>query len=179
MIKTIITLLVVGGIAYGGYYYFQSKQTMTSAVTPSAQEEQAQVSKKEEMTTVKTFEDYLKTGSYSCTVTQDIGVAQTQGTVFIDNGKMRGDFNSTVQGMNVNTSLVVKEGYTYTWTSLAPIGFKTPLVKGASASSTASTSGTYGIDTKKIGSYNCVPWTADASKFTLPTSVTFKDTPKP
>jgi hypothetical protein len=175
MIKTIISLLVVGAVAYGGYYYWQTRDLAAPEVATPAPSEQVVADAKEETAKPKTFEDYLKTGSYKCTVTQDVGVAQTQGIVFIDNGKIRGDFDSTVQSVKVNTSLIAKEGYVYTWTSLAPIGFKTALVKGVAATSSASTSGTYGIDTKKIGSYDCVSWIVDLSKFVLPTSVTFKD----
>lgn len=125
------------------------------------------------------FSEFVKQGgSYQCTVNQyiDAGMSQTtQGTVFIDSGKVRGDFATKIQGMSIDTSFIVRDGFAYTWTSMTSMGFKSPVTVGANASgSTGATSGTYTWNAQQIGDYDCKPWTTDASKFTLPTSITFK-----
>lgn len=122
------------------------------------------------------FSEFMKQGgSYKCTVTQTVATMTTNGIVFIDSGKVKADFAVSVAGQSINTSMIVRDGYTYTWTSTMPTkGFKTKIV-ATSGDSSASPKGTITWDGSQIGDYSCEPWTADASVFTLPTTVTFTE----
>ncbi len=122
------------------------------------------------------FEMFTKQGgSYQCSVTQylDQGMTQTtQGKVFLDNGKIRGDYATQVQGMNIDSSVIVKDGFAYAWTSMSKTGYKIA-IKPVEGDNVATASGSYGWNTQQIGDYDCDPWTPDASKFTPPASITF------
>jgi hypothetical protein len=48
-------------------------------------------------------------------------------------------------------------------------------VKDTSGTVNAGSTGTYSWNADQIGDYNCIPWKADASKFVVPTSITFKE----
>ncbi len=122
------------------------------------------------------FSELVKQGgAYSCTVHQYVANTDTQGSVYISGGNMRGEFSTAVQGMTIGTSFIVRDGYSYTWSSLAPTrGFKVAVAKSAAqGDSSAPASGTFSFNADQIGDYNCVAWTPDASKFAIPSSVTF------
>ncbi len=124
------------------------------------------------------FSDFAKQGgSYKCTVTQyiDQGMTQsTEGTVYLDGGKIRGEYSTKVQGMSIDTSVIVRDGFAYTWTSMSPTGYKIA-VKDQAGDTNASANGSYSWNDKMIGDYNCESWSADQSKFAVPTSVTFQE----
>jgi hypothetical protein len=124
------------------------------------------------------FSEFAKHGgSYKCTVTQylDAGMTQsTQGTVYLDGGKIRGEYATKVQGMNIDTSVIVRDGFAYTWTSMMPNGYKIA-VNQTAGDTGAAASGAYSWNDKMIGDYNCVTWAVDQSKFTLPSGVTFQE----
>lgn len=80
----------------------------------------------------------------------------------MDGGKIRGDFTATMNGQTVNTSFIGVDGYMYTWSDMLPQGMK---VKAESA---GGTSGGEGIDPATPVEYACEFWSADQSKFTLP-----------
>lgn len=125
------------------------------------------------------FSELLKQGgSYQCTVDQYVGEMVSKGTVFIDKDRIRGEFATAVQGMNINTSMIVRDGFTYTWTSAMPTkGFKAKVVEvvGGDAVVDTGTSGTYSFNATQIGDYNCADWNVDESKFALPAGVTFTE----
>ncbi|MEY4602345.1 MAG: hypothetical protein RL292_286 [Candidatus Parcubacteria bacterium] len=128
-----------------------------------------------------TFSELLKQGgSYRCTVNQYVQNIESKGVVFIDKDRIRGDFSTQTQGMNIDSSLVVKDGYTYTWSSaLGARGIKiknsTPYggaqVKGQNTQMTS----TYGFNGEQIGDYDCEAWAVDESKFIPPMSITFTE----
>lgn len=74
--------------------------------------------------------------------------------------------------------MIVKDNFTYTWSPLmAGKGFKAKVVEvvGGDAVVDTGTSGTYSFNATQIGDYDCVDWTVDESKFTLPSTVTFTE----
>lgn len=123
------------------------------------------------------FSEFIKQGgSYKCTVRQDVGGVQTEGTTYMSGGMIRGEYSTKVQGMDVNSTMIVRDGYTYSWTSMMPnTGFKVKVAANATGDTSAPTSGSYSFNAEQIGDYNCEAWTADASKFTLPSGVTFQE----
>lgn len=120
------------------------------------------------------FTEFMKKGgSYKCTVTQTVATMTTNGTVYLDDGKVKADFAVSVAGQSINTSMIVRDGYSYTWTSNSPTkGLKTKIASKAGDTS-ASSKGTYTWDGSQIGEYSCDAWVAEASMFEIPKTVTF------
>lgn len=115
-------------------------------------------------------------GSYECTVNQYVGETVSQGTVYTSGTLVRGEFNSKANGLDINTSLIVRDGYTYTWTSMAPkMGFKAKVAANSEVNPNQETSGTISWNADQIGDYDCKDWTPDLTKFDLPAGVAFQE----
>lgn len=179
MTKTITGIVVVVAIAVAAYFIFfrgstssgiYQSQTSTErgAMTQGEMGEQPTSGKK------MAFSEFIKQdGSYKCTVSQDVGGANTMGTTYVSNGMVRGEYNVSSQGMNMNTFFILRDGYSYTWNSVMTGGIKMRVAQtGTDIGSSAS--GSYSSNTDQIGDYNCESWTADSSKFAIPTNITFK-----
>jgi hypothetical protein len=115
-------------------------------------------------------------GTYKCTVNQYVGDIESKGTVYMDKGLLRGEFATAVANQKIDTTMILRDGYTYTWTSMAPtMGFKSKVVEPTTTSTTTATSGTYSWNADQIGDYNCEAWTGDESKFALPATIKFTE----
>ncbi len=123
------------------------------------------------------FGELIKLGeSYECTVNQYIGENVSKGTAYISGGLVRGEFKTQAKGLNINTSLIVRDGYTYSWTSMAPnMGFKAKVVASAEVSPNQSASGSYSWNADQIGDYDCKDWTPDMTQFDLPAGINFQE----
>lgn len=177
MSKLIIGIILVVAVGGGYYLYSSPKNVSTDSVN-----QQAPVVPDAKVPTGKkmAFSEFMKqNGSYQCTVTQNVNNTSVNGTVFINDGKIRGEFSTSYNGTNMNISTIARDGYSYTWTSMMPtMGFKAKIVENATGDANASASGSYSWNAEHIGDYNCEAWSPDASKFSLPTSVTFTETGK-
>lgn len=109
-----------------------------------------------------------------CEVTfnQD-GNAQTKGSTFVGNGKMRGDYTSTVAGKTIVSHMIMVDQTVYTWMDGQTTGFKMK----ADQETTSPTQGQTAkpVDLEQKVDYVCENWHEDPSQFTPPTSVTFSD----
>lgn len=168
--KTLLSLLVVGVVVVGGYFAFSGNKEEvadTSTNTDTAEETEGKK---------MAFADFLKQGgSYKCTVNQSVNNIEASGVTYLNDGMIRGEYSTTVQGRNIDGTMIVRDGYTYSWTSMLPgQGFKAKVVESTGDGS-AGTSGAYSFNAEQVGDYDCQPWTPDSSKFVVPTSITFKD----
>lgn len=127
------------------------------------------------------FMDFAKQGgAYECTVNQYIDssyTSTTKGTVYISKGNIRGNYNVKVQGMSIDTSVIVRDGFAYTWTNMMTTGYKVAVATDTTGKTSAggtTPQGTFSWNSDMIGDYDCKPWTADAAMFTLPAKITFK-----
>lgn len=128
------------------------------------------------------FSSFIKQGgSYQCTVTQYIDSAYTSSTtgiVYISGEKIRGNYSVEVQGMKIDGSVIVRDGFAYTWSSMSSTGFKSPVTESASGAAgvqtSSGTTGSFSWNTDMVGDYDCKAWTPVESQFTLPASITFK-----
>jgi hypothetical protein len=173
MTKTIIAVLIIAGLGVGAYVAFKPQETIAPQV--SGQNETVQTENVPEGKKMA-FSEFMKQGgSYSCTVSQEVQNTTAQGTVYISEGNLRGDFTTSFNGTKMNLSTIVRDGYSYTWSSLMPnSGFKVKVATPNEVDSKAPSEATYSFNADTIGEYDCDPWTPDASKFAIPTSVTFK-----
>jgi Tfp pilus assembly protein PilX len=161
----VLVLLVLLGI--GAYVMIsKSSQSAASKTAPVANPTETTASKAEAQGTIKAL---LTSGvSQECTFSTK-QQATTDGTAFLSDGKMRGDFTSTSQGQTINGHMIIASGYSYIWTDLTKRGMKIALTEGQASGSAQS----QGLDVNQTVSYSCKPWVSDASKFTLPADVTF------
>ena len=171
--KTIVGLIIIiiGGI---GYYFYRNSQS--NKIVNEAKKEEATSTTP---TGKKIAFSHLiaQNGTYKCTVNQYVANVESKGTVYTDKGLLRGEFTTAVMGKNINTIMILRDGYTYTWISTAPtIGWKSKTNSETNISTNASSSGAYLWNADQIGDYNCEAWTVDESVFTVPTSIKFTAT---
>lgn len=171
-----LAVIVLGGLGYLGYTQLNAEPEHLGVELPGTTSPVADTSAKK-----IAFSELVKQGgSYECTVKQVISNIDSDGVVFMNRDRLRGEFSTLAQGMKIDTTMIMKDGYTYTWSSVMPNnGFKIeinpPIKAGADTpvDNGAATSGTYNWNAEQIGDYYCKAWTVDESKFTLPTNVKF------
>jgi len=180
MSKTIVAFLVVLVVAGGGYFIFNSKKEIPENAQVANNELKNDEIKNEtpEQPAGKkmAFSQFIKQdfGPYKCEVKQAFSDMENSGTVYINKGNLRGDFSTIAEGRKMDSSFIMKDGYTYNWSSFAPtMGVKMKVDMNAENGNTnTQTSGTYSWNAEQIGEYNCEEWVMDESKFTLPSTVT-------
>lgn len=113
-----------------------------------------------------------RSGSHKCEMSTTTNGVTTSGVIYVANGNVRGDFSSAVpQYGTIESHMISKEGFVYTWTSMSSQGFKFPVaVDGA-----VNTSGNTQADAllKTNYSYTCTPTTVTSAQFELPSGVKF------
>ncbi len=114
-------------------------------------------------------------GNQTCTF--DDSTSGSSGSVYISSGKMRGDF-SAKKDTTETTSHVLSDGTTmYMWSDNQTKGFKVALssMEKMQASITGTPGSTNTVDVNREANYHCSGWNVDASKFTVPATITFTD----
>lgn len=178
-----LAVVVLGGVGYMAYSQLDNNPGHMSVTLPTATSTDNTPTPSGKKIA---FSELVKQGgSYECTVKQAVSNMDSDGVVFMNRDRIRGEFSTLTQGIKIDTSMIVKDGYTYTWSSMMPgAGFKIKMDSptGAGAHTTAdaetSTNGSYSWNADQIGDYYCKEWAVDESKFTLPTSVKFTEIKK-
>lgn len=121
------------------------------------------------------FVEFMKQGgSYKCSVVQTVATMTSNGTVYIHDNKIRANFTTSIQNNTIETNMIVKEGYSYSWTNMSKgVGTKVKIAPKSNPGSDAAVSATYTWNGSQVGDYNCEEWVADDTMFSLPTTVTF------
>ncbi len=112
-----------------------------------------------------------RAGSHKCTFTDTAEGTETSGTVYLSDGKLRGDFSSMSEGKTVMSHVLADgSGATQVWMDDFPQGFKMNMneMEAQAAESGA-------VDFNKELDYSCETWTVDANAFTAPAGMTFMD----
>lgn len=112
-----------------------------------------------------------------CTFSDTTEGAMTSGTVYVSNGKMRGDFTSTTGGQTVTSHMISDSTNSYIWMDGQSTGLKTTFEAQADGDTPTSSPAaqTGGVDVNKDVNYSCSPWLVDSSKYNLPSGVQFTD----
>lgn len=169
----IITIIVVAlvGLTTGYYFINQKKvnetpsQTATDSGIPSPSSVMEKASLKSFMT---------MSGTQKCDFSdQDMG---SSGVVYIDSGKVRGDFNANVSGETTVTHMINDGKNAYIWMDDQETGFKTTLE--AVEQMSGQTGVSQSVDINKQVDYKCESWNPDSSKFTVPSERKFTDMSK-
>lgn len=173
MHKSLLIGVVGVAVLLGGAYFI----TQTKGVQEQGLEGSAPGAETSEMAGVT--EGSLaalaaRSGSWKCVVDTTTATALSAGVVYVSEGKVRADFTTSVPSYgSVETHLIADGVDTYTWSSVMPQGIKAKMTT-ESGKTSAGTSG-QGINASTIYRYDCEPWAADASLFSVPSSVTFRE----
>lgn len=166
-------VIILGGLGYFGYTKLPDDAPSMGVNLPAVATSSTETASKK-----MAFSQLVKQGgSYQCTVKQYMSDVENDGVVFMDKNRLRGEFSTIAEGMKIDSTMITKDGYTYTWSSFAPkSGFKVKVLPvDETKNESTSTSGTYSWNADQIGDYYCEAWTPDESKFTLPSSVMFTE----
>ena len=104
--------------------------------------------------------------------TNDMGVIfkiKTDGTGY---SKLL-DFAGTSNGLCPSGNLISDGTYMYVWSSGIPTGIKMNIADAKKATQNSGANQSFDVN-QEVG-LNCNPWAPEASKFTVPTNIAFKD----
>ncbi len=165
-------VVLVGAAGVLGYMLMQDSKM------PATTEENAEIVEEESNGRKMAFSQFVKlnTEPYKCTVSQAFSDMENSGVVYLDGARIRGEFDSVVEGKNMHSSFIMKDGFAYNWSDLYPMGAKVKVnTETANGDASTTTSGTYTWNADQIGQYDCTEWTVDESMFTIPANVQFTE----
>lgn len=176
-----IGVLVIIIVAVGGYMFMNR-----SSVNPSAiQTENPSVSPvATTITTEKTsLKDFMRmTGDQKCEFKDED--SSSSGNIYLNSGKMRGDFISSVNDKESITHMINNGTDIFIWIDGQKTGFKTTLDSIEQISKTEGTTRvSQPVDINKQSlamlakqvDYKCEAWTVEQLKFAVPDDVNFQD----
>ncbi len=166
--------VVITGVVIAGGYFLVSKKSPATNTEESLTEE---TETKNEQGKKMAFSDFMRLDdrSYKCEVKQALSDMENSGVVYMDGGMLRGEFNTIAEGREIDTTFIVRDGYSYTWSSIMPtMGFKVKVEQKAPGDINATSSGTYSFNAEQIGDYNCEEWTGTAATFEVPSNIKFQ-----
>jgi hypothetical protein len=172
MNKNIIIIVIILAIIAVGVYFFTSKPLKA----PNSLSSTAQSKTESKTQTMQgTLRSLLSSGkSQKCTYSNKIESASIEGTVYVVNGKMRGDFISGTEEKKVNGHMIVDGKNSYVWTDSSKQGIKmaydpneqTPSIVPANTNSQIS-------DINKTFTYKCQGWAENNAVFSPPSDIAF------
>lgn len=169
MVAIAVTILLLLGI--GGYFLFSKNQTV-----PAQNQTSNTTSGQESGSAMNSLVDLLAGGgNVTCNfdVPSDENGNSSKGTVYISNGNMRGDFETTQDGKITNMSMIRKGNDNYVWGDGMETGIKMTL--SPEDLKTETNEASKYVDLNKKADYRCNPWGVDQSKLTPPSNVKFTD----
>ena len=168
------TLLIAGGvivviiIGTAGFFLLK-KPVQTPQESTTTQQTQP-----EESQTKGSIKNLLAAGkNQTCTVKYPAGEQTGEGTVYVSEKNLRGDFTMTFEEKTIDSHMIQDETYMYSWSSLSPQGVK---MKIAELEKVQASPTTESVDLDQEIDVNCSSWSVDSSKFTLPANVNFVET---
>ncbi len=165
MSKNVIIGLVAAVLIAGGAWHFYSKNGGASMMMQGSAEEAPALG---------SIKELMARGSSECTVSNKVENSESSGTVYVGNGKMRGDFKSVTQNpaMTIESHMISDGEFIYTWSDAMPQGVKIAVSNAETAG--AKQSGQQDMYNAQVN-YDCDSWRVDEKKFELPSGVEFMD----
>ncbi|MDQ3075947.1 MAG: hypothetical protein M3Q34_02370 [bacterium] len=177
--KIILTFVLIV-IALGGYGLIFQKSKLENTA-PMVSNEFESETKVQPTGKKMAFSEFIKQdkGAYKCEVKQAFSDMENSGTIYMNNGMMRGEFSTIAEGQPMDSSFIMKDGYAYNWSSTLPsMGVKVKVLTSADDNGREAKE-TYTWNAEQIGEYNCEEWKVDESKFALPTRINFTELSSP
>ena len=120
---------------------------------------------------------FTQSGNHECDYDATSATGKSSSKIFIADGKMRGEFRSTMGATPVASLMIYRNGYLYSWSEGATTGTKTSITSLSDLPTVIpkdlAGGAIYGTSADNVGWY-CHDWLKDTSAFTIPTYVTFR-----
>jgi hypothetical protein len=164
MKKKVVVILVVVALAVLAYFFLIAKRPVVApTVNPSGNAE-------EQSNTPTSLKDLLSKGiAQSCTFNSE----GSTGTIYMSGGKVRGDFDATVEGQTMKSHMIVDNNTSYIWSDGSKTGIKMSFDPNATTSPATTDTQSGSFDASTQMNYKCGAWIPDASLFALPAGVAF------
>lgn len=176
MLGGVIVLVIAAGIFISQSNTEQGQPTDDSMAVQENSEQQADVSDSESFT--GSFADLLRLGqTYTCTYAEQTDNGQQQGTVYVANERMRGDFEISSSETGNMEGHVIRDGnWMYVWGD-TPLGmFANKYEYDVNAmSGEGETEKNKNFDIDEEFDFDCDSWNVDTSKFNPPANISFQD----
>lgn len=168
MIKLIAIVggvLLLSVVVFGGYRALSqpssSETQVETTITPTVSDSSA--------TSLSSF--LTSQTDQQCTFT---GTNEnSSGTLYVGNGKARGDFAITTNNLSVQSHMISDGTNMYVWMDGQGQGFTMSLSEMEQAGQNLSPELKNTLPIDNIGTHSCTPWTVDEQMFVVPTTVTF------
>jgi hypothetical protein len=167
-----VTIIIVILILIGAGAYLLMKKV------PQLPNNQTTVTQNKPATTGQTMQGTLKSllssgKSQKCEYVNKTEATSVSGTVYISNGKMKGDF-TTVSGENKITGhMIVNSGYSYVWTDMMTKRGIKMAINQQQQQPSGVPANNQALDMNKTFTYTCQGWTEDNTVFTPPSDISF------
>lgn len=101
-----------------------------------------------------------------CEFEDTISDVEIHGVVYVADGKMRSDVESTMQGQHATSHMIILDNILHSWVDAFPSGIK--MTFGGTASDEV-----MGFNPDEKVDFSCEDWSVDESLFVLPSDITF------
>ena len=175
----IVVIAVIALVGAGGYVALKDSSDTNvevngeMATATSSENVEGQIDSENQIS----LNSLLSSGrSVACTFFKTDASGDTSGTVYISGGQMRGDFVTKLKtGAQTDAHMIQKGNKSYMWSSAQGDQGIVMTSQESQAQNTPSGQADMGVDMDEALDYKCADWSGDASKFTLPSTVTFTD----
>lgn len=163
--KALVAIVVAVLVLLGGWYFASNKKSSTNMMG-----DEVMMEKSSGQTSLKDL--FLKGVSQTCSFSLDDETYKSSGTVYVANGKMRGDFMYQVDETKQESHMLVMNETSYIWQDGQDKGYQVafdetePDVETSEASKQS-------VDVNEKVDYNCKPGIIGAVNFELPSGVEF------
>ena len=183
LIIGVLGLITAGGVLYGLPQYLESSKKSNASVEVEQEGKQdgspqtGAVPQKNPSGKKMAFLEFLKQGgSFKCTVAMATNGYDMTGTIYTRNKDVNAVTTGTVAGQKITTNMIMKDGYTYTWTSLAPgMGYKMKTIEASVSSDTPVVKNSPASSLQDIGDYSCEVWSGTDAMFAIPSGISFTE----
>jgi hypothetical protein len=171
--KLVIVAIVLILIAVGAYAFIKkAPQANKDQKTVKTQDDTTKATDKEMLQ--GTLKSLLTAGkSQKCTYSANQDNASMNGTLYVADGKMRGDFVSGIEEEKVNGHMIVNGEYSYVWTDKSDKGMKMKFNLEDQAKAVAEAN-SQALNLNQEYNYDCQGWARDPSVFTPPANISFE-----
>jgi|WetSurMetagenome_2_1015567.scaffolds.fasta_scaffold11632_2 hypothetical protein len=170
-VAIVVGVLILIIILIGGYSIFSKSQKPPTNNAPVTQNKPVNSGSQTIQGTIKSL---LTSGkSQKCTYSSKIESTSVSGTVYVANGKMRGDFSTISEQSTISGHMIIDSGFSYIWTDMNKQGIKMAIDQQQLQQPSGAPANNQTPDINKTFNYACQGWAGDGSMFNLPSDITF------
>jgi hypothetical protein len=167
----IAVIVVLGGVGL----YFMNKSSTSDTSTQESTTNVTTDTSSSNRASLRSLMGLAK--NQQCTFTDN--ESGSEGTVYVTNDKMRGDFTAISEGETIGSHVIIIGEDMYLWMDGSGDGYKSSISDTENADEEAGQqerdTESSGLDINNEVTYKCQPWVVDASKFELPQDINFRD----